>query len=206
MKLQSSTAVILLLFSNLLLGCKKDSTHSTSEKMLINKKVISQIVTLSENEQRTAFRLLNNQEMAYLWSSKLNDAKMNERMNAEQNTFINELINIVTPDLFLINSKQYIEFRTKLGNDIAQRARILFGDENARKLLASISPYKGGNITPNYVDPDEGGLKKCKCSTESNYCDPLAPCDEKPETVCKHTTLGCGTLLLYSCDGMCRPV
>ncbi|HEX6849714.1 MAG TPA: bacteriocin fulvocin C-related protein [Chitinophagaceae bacterium] len=207
MKLQNSTASILLFFTVLLSSCGKEGSSSTSsEKDFINQKIISQIVNLPEDEQRTAFRLLNNYEMAFLWSSKLKNVKTSESLSSEQKIFINELIDLVNPDLFLISSKTNIEFKTNLAKNITQKARMLFGDINARKLIASVSPYKGGTVTPNNVDPDEGGVKKCKCSTESNYCDPLAPCDEQLETVCKHTLMGCGALLLFSCNGLCRPV
>jgi len=207
MKLRSSIAIIFIAITVILLSCKKQSSSEKSdEPVLINEKVISQIINLPEDEQKTAFRLLNTNEMSFLWSSKFIKVKESEKLNRDQIAFIDDLLSIIKPDLFLINSKTNIEFRTTLGKNISQKARILFGEENARKLLASISPYKSRTVTPNYVDPGDGGVKKCKCSSESNYCNPLAPCDEQPEDICKHTTLGCGTLLVYSCDGLCRQV
>lgn len=194
----------ILLSSFLFISCEKDSSSiKLPETSLINKSAISQIINLQGDEQKTAYRLLNNHEMAYLWNDKFMKFKMIEPLNKEQESFMNYLLSIIKPDLFVKNSQSNIEFRSTIGKNISAWAKKLFGFENATYLLASINK---GPIKPNLVIDDDDLIKTCKCSSESNYCDPLASCDEQPETVCKHRTLGCGALLMYSCDGLCRPV
>lgn len=189
-----------------LIACKKEEqSQKQLEQNLINENAISQIINLPEGEQKSVYRLLNNHEMAYLWLSKIESFKGAELLSKDQELFINDLLSIIKAELFVINSESNIEFRKIKGKNISASAQRLFGFENAKKLLATLSAFKKKSVTPNVVDPgEEPGTKKCKCSSESNYCDPLAACDEKEESVCKHTTMGCGALWLYSCNGLCR--
>ena len=199
-------SLIIVLGIVLFISCKKEELASkTSIPDVINKSAVSQIINMTESDQKTAYRLLNNHEKAYLWNNKFLNFKSNELLNKEQENFVNDLIALIKPDLFVVDSKSNIEFRTTLVKKISATAKKLFGTGNAQNLLASISSNGRGTITPNLVG-DGGELNKCKCSTESNYCDPLAPCDEQTDSVCKHTTFGCGALLLFSCNGKCRPV
>lgn len=194
----------ILLSSFLVISCEKNnSSINLSEQTLINKSIISQLINLPESEQKIAYRLLNNHEMAYLWNDKFMKIKKTESFNKEQESFINYLLSIIKPDLFVINSQSNIEFRSTIGKNISARAKNLFGFENATFLLTSLNKRP---INPNLVIDDENLIKKCKCSSESNYCDPLASCNENPETICRHTTLGCGALLMYSCNGLCSPL
>lgn len=126
-----------------------------------------------------------------LWRNKVLNFKATEVLNKEQESFIDYLLIIIKPDLFVADSKSSIEFRSATGKYISEKAKDWFGFEVAKNLIASINSTKKDSVSPNYVAPeDEGGIRKCQCSSISNYCDPLTPCDVKAEWICKSTVKG----------------
>ena len=208
MKPQFLFFALFCLTSPIFLCCSKEATSKNLQNDLVNENAVSQIMNMPfESEQKSAYRVLNSHEMAFLWVKKFNIVKERQALSKEQKAFIDEMISMIKPELFDHNSQANKDFRSTIVNQISPRAKLLFDYEYAVNLLTSVSISKSGSISTNSDPEDEiGGVGKCKCSTESNYCNnPLAPCDEQPENICRHTRWGCGAFLFFSCNGLCRP-
>ncbi len=202
MKKQSIT---LMFFALLIIGCNKQKTEldvsTLGKNAEINKSVVRQIVTMSESEQKTAYKLLNEYEKAYVWNNKMIELLNKNSFNPEQVEFIKKIQSQITSELFISNSQKNNDFKREFAKTGYEKSVLLFGAELAKNIITSIS-----NKNNPVSQLEESGVPKCKCSSEyPSYCSGNQWCFEVTDkTICSATLLGCGPLWLFSCDGKCK--
>lgn len=119
-------------------------------------------------------------------------------LNKEQLKFIEEAISLLTPEVYSI-SKGTTEWSQldNILNSLKDQMLISFQKEQAFEIFASLGGEKGSpddtqNLAPN-----------CSCSRQSDYCGWWRSGASCGGGSCRMQVGGCGTMLLYDCDGMC---
>ena len=193
-----SRLVISFLITTLFFACSKE--RKGTQEVGVNQAAINQVIN-SKNirEQRLGYELLNPAEKFTIWNNKLIQADLNSQFTPEQTSFVNELLGYITPNAFLENSSENQRLMQML-DKITIKAIELFGYKEAGEFLANITSNKGG-VTPNLVEEEPGEGIDCDCATSSDWCNRGYDCEG---FVCNKKS-GCGTFLLYQCNGYCYP-
>ena len=168
-------------------------------------------LNLSMAHQRAAFNVYTPQQRINLWKEKLEETLLLE-WTASERIHIETLLNMVVNndewfsndrseevmDQIAIEIYRWTEYaREELGWDRKLGYALLGTPQimNAHKEVNSSLPL------PSFSKQEGSGNRgKCECSTSSNWCSDtgclyVASCDA--------SSLGCGTMWLYSCDGLC---
>jgi hypothetical protein len=157
---------------------------------------------------------------------------MHPELNAEQGKLILEAMSLATPTLYdvrpdILNSRTKLEERLRPFED---RMLALFSKDEAAKVFAmlgepephSVSSPQSSSITKelrrgewknrgrNFLAPTRHAGQEyvegtCPCAAWSwpdDWCGIGYQC--KGSSNCSHTSIGCGTFLIYACDGTCR--
>jgi len=223
---------IIFCFAFAILGCQKDSkTHFYSCDDDINNWVIeneSEIENMSRTDlllynndyQRPIFRAFTSKQRLSCWKDKLNEVLVlqwdtNERLhiytllkNLDINWFVeNNYVNGLNPQILRDDFiKNWIE---KGINEIGWskglvHSMIVCMETNVSDngyLIESVEKVENSNSLK------ESGAGTCTCSTASDWCnlggDALGSCKEHADN-CRASTMGCGTLWTFSCNGKCR--
>ncbi len=184
-------------------GCKSTGEPDLTPQSDYKIQSVLSIQTISE--QRLAYRLLENDEVAHLWNSRLNAILSSGIFNNAQKSLIGELRGFIYADAFkLDNRNRLTAFRDAW---LAKASKVLTPAQ-----IKTIAFTIGSNAdvvkalkTPqvSLVDKEDN---KCECNISSLFtCD-----DDKPECHsvwpfgCDNaTTSGCGFLWSYPCNGRC---
>ncbi|MCF6169490.1 MAG: bacteriocin fulvocin C-related protein [Bacteroidales bacterium] len=146
--------------------------------------------TLSSNEERHLENLINSMKVSWFDEAEIANEDFAEKLD-------DYLINWV---VYSINELGWIERTTfsivvRLGKDNIPI-------DNLKNASSQRSNDKGEG---SYKDTPSGGA--CQCSTTSDWCDfgggGTGACVEDSYN-CNRTSLGCGTLWSYECDGLCE--
>lgn len=154
-----------------------------------------EIIKYPVESQRIIFASKTPEEKNEIWKDKLNFSMQNTSFNDIQQELLMELYNRLTPNLFVPNSTENLSFYEFHRNWIINAKR-----EFPYFLIKNIVSSLNDNGLS--YSPPSGGGTSCNCSQSSDWCDERWRCSY-PSTGCDSRALGCGTLLLYSCDGLC---
>ncbi len=180
--------IISIAFLTIIFGCQKSNTNQVFN-LKINQGAIQQV--LSENDvylQKSMYRALNENERFEIWNKKFEALLSSGKLNIQQAEFITFLKNTISPSFFKGNTTR----RTLDGDFIKNKGIELFGVDEAFKILASLSSPQS--------DYKQQWNKNCSCSHTSQWCG-NGTC---PFDACNESSLGCGSLLAYACNGICQ--
>lgn len=194
--------VIIFLFSS----CSKnaDSVDQIDESAL--KTVMS---SKDDSQMRIAYELLKPVEKQELWNRHIRYFIQSRELTSEQLSFVMEFKKQwIVRNLFENNSTVLINY-TKALPQIKEKAQSILGVPDAFALLIDLPSDRqyynntAGIIqqrTNNVEETEElEGKNDCKCSRTDSYCN-VGNCRDNG---CTTSNLGCGTLWLFSCNGVC---
>ena len=153
-----------------------------------------------------ALSLRNGEEKYYLADQQLKYVLNEVPLNIDQKELILRLKNTLPHDAYTnFKSRQaYVGKLTKWEGEINSK----LGKGFVSTYLTKIVNIDG---TSDESSRAEGVGGDCVCSRSSDWCAHKGP-DKyscawvSPSHLCTESSVGCGTLLLYSCDGMCYRV
>lgn len=131
-------------------------------------------------------------------------------LSERQVAFLNDVATLLHDGLL---SSPQPDLRSKLDKLAATSAellpptvgRLLFVDLGPADSDPSVKEPVLGRIS-GWVASQLGAVSAasggCECSRQSDWCGPFAACID-PLNTCEVTSSGCGTFLLYPCDGLC---
>lgn len=188
-------------FALILQSCENSELEDQSD---IDQAKIESLKTMSPENQRVAFNLLNHNERSKFWNDRIDHILKSEKLNSEQKQSINKLKKLVKPQLFDSNNDMFIE---DLKGWVMEN-EVNFEKETFAIYFNSMSDIdtsmKRAVLTHEDDPGGGGGYSDCQCSTESDYCwlsyTYGMTCQS---TSCNWDGSGCGTLGVYACNGKC---
>lgn len=157
----------------------------------------SQFAQLNKGDRKTRFNQISPQDRSDLWMVHfgLNLARHAE-WTEQQRAIVLEAIRIASPALYQIpKDKNWTRLVDEPIRLFVQRALLVFSEQEAGALFAEL----GGDepkAQAHHVKLTTDG--NCSCSRESSYCSYICL-----DTDCTVLTWGCGTMMLYACNGVC---
>lgn len=211
---------VVLLMITLLSSCNQDIVYScdksTNDWVYDNLNTI-QVMTRSdwnrieEKLKIPVYRAFTIEQKVAFWNEKLTDVLLFEWSDNEK-THIQSLITFINEHQHFLNGYALLSDKEKNTFDLYFHQWISTAKNNFkwnRKLLYailasghSLLDNKGTlAISPNRKTLLSSTESDCNCSTESDWCSPNSwDCQN---TLCVETNHGCGTLLVYGCNGRC---
>lgn len=223
--------VLLIIFFLTLFGCQKESRnhiYSCDEKVnswtIENKSEIKRmnrhdILEYSIEYQKAIYRAFTPNQRLSCWKEKLNEV-LGLRWNNDDRQHILALLD-------KLNENWFIEYYNERNPNILSMDDFMKNwiDQGinqlgwSKALVHSMIVCLETNVSDNgyLVESDQilnyentlkdSGEGTCLCSNASDWCNlggnELGYCKENADN-CKHSTLGCGALWTYPCDGKCR--
>ena len=176
------SAVVVLLFIGTWIG----NAHSKSSAQ---DQAYANLSALSLPARRDAFRAMTDEQrseiLRYHLFKELNEREGRRELSGTQHAIIAQTILLVTADFVAHHGAGTID---TLNVQIKEK----FTGKDAREIFAQI----GG---PEPVARRNHVATDCSCSRESDYCS--LSCAGNG---CTTSDYGCGTLWVYSCNGLCR--
>ncbi|MDI9364602.1 MAG: bacteriocin fulvocin C-related protein [Flavobacterium sp.] len=208
-------SIYFLICFSVILSC----TKSDSDIQKVDENAISSVMQLKTVAQiKNAYALLNSSEKVELWNRHFNYFTQSQNLSKDQTNFIISLKKQwLKNDLFDKSSTRLVDFNLALPG-IKYKAQQLFGVSDTYTLLFDLTAFKNkyakqtlglkqnqNETIEVYSDEEEpigeiGGSNGCKCSRTDPYCS-AGRCDDNG---CNTSNMGCGTLWLFSCNGVCK--
>lgn len=154
----------------------------------------TQYSQLDRGARKTRFNQISPKEKSDLFRVHLGlNLARHPEWTDDQRSIVLEAIEIVSPELYQIpKDKNWTRLVDEPIRLFAQRTLLLFSKAEAAALFAEL----GGD------EPQAHHAKlsqsNCSCSHQSDYCSRFCF-----STNCTVLTWGCGTMMLYACDGVC---
>ncbi|WP_290698846.1 bacteriocin fulvocin C-related protein [Lacinutrix sp.] len=171
------------------LSCETNEIETEESNIDLTK--IENVKSLKGEEQKIAFRLLNNDSKSFLWEKKMENILLNDNLNRNQIEMIITLKRYISKDIYDRNHKNYDD-------------NIYYISEWSSLAQAHFSKLEFvdyfGTISGKLPFQDGGSSPSCDCSFSSNHCGAYwedIDCNEGQDD-CEDTSwFGCGTLLSY---------
>lgn len=174
---KNGITVLVLIFCLLVVGLSVAARH----KPTAQEQAYSAFSALPMSIRRDNFRAMTNEQRSEMWRTHLAKA-LNRNLTTEQREIIAQAIALSTPEFFAHHG-------SNLDSLIIKDS---FTGKEAREIFAQL----GG---PEPKSHHAVVAPTCECSHSSDYCS--TNCFGNGCTVSEY---GCGTLWVYSCDGLCR--
>ncbi len=185
---------------NILLSCTNITYHEPYSQFISEKKGIKNIENRNQSI-RNLYPRLTFQERISTWRGRVSEVLQKEHLNNGQKDFLINLqqnIQAIFDDAIAQDASLALQYQNK--------AILIFGKDKASlyfsSFYSSMNEFKQSTIrrdTLNKLD----SLKECACSTKSDACFGFSNC-ENVNIACKGTSIGCGFLWLFECNGMCK--
>lgn len=157
--------------------------------------------------RRALIPRLSADQQAMVWQSHIRAyMSVHPALSARALASLNQVLALVTAELLSQPEPADLAALSALTLDLREE----IGDEEAAIVLTmrgpSAEPGVGARIVgflrQQFVVSARSG--DCQCSTESDWCS-QSPCAGylEPGVNCSYSSYGCGTFLLYPCDGRC---
>ena len=182
--------VILFIVLAAMISCKKNSdlVQTLNLPKLMNAAITQVFLETDNAKKKIMYQALSEKERYQLWNSKFSELITDQKLNSKQRSFIVNLKNILSVELFTKGSNAQKDFD---GQGIKTKAIELFGIEVAFDIVGAIG------TSPSNRAPG-GWTTDCGCSRRSDWC-----WNNCIYSACNESGAGCGTLGLYSCVGTC---
>jgi len=158
----------------------------------------TQFSQLRRSERKVRFNQISPQDRSDLWRVHLGlNLARHAEWTDQQRSIVLEAIGIASPALYQIpKDKNWTRLVDEPIRLFAQRTLLLFSEQEVETLFAEL-----GSDEPKAHHAKLTIDGNCSCSSVSTYC--TYSCFSNDCTV---LTWGCGTMMLYACDGVCsRP-
>lgn len=218
MKIKKTTLSGLILISTWLSSCNDaiiDTTSKNDKSEAASLTINSIELKLHQNSVGSnadwLVQIASPEEQFEFWQLKLNHTIQNYDWTIKQEDILNDLLINMRIEWFSTNRSSFEAF----DSDWMNRALKVFDIDDLYLISAYPAPFLSENER-NYDGILTGGWTMgggghhealCACSQDSDYCDSwLGTGNEKSCTPdCDvDSGWGCGTLLLYKCDGSCH--
>ncbi len=198
---------ILILSSLLNYSCKK----LDGKMEQVDEDAISNVLKIKSIQQmKNSYALLNSDEKLESWNRHFESFISSNDLTKDQLKFISNFKKQwLQKELFDKTSKRIQKFNLEVPK-IKHDAILLFGVKDTYLLFFDLRLHKKNSATLLYsrvgdldvdiIDDDGVTTSDCKCSQSDPYCN-VGNCENNG---CNSSNLGCGTLWLYSCDGVCK--
>ena len=170
---------LFLAATTLFLSCTKQTNRAGIDKVLSQS---------NKSIQKEMYGKLTPTEKFTIWDDKFSKVLETGTLTKEQREFIEQLKSTLSVHTFE---------KLATGADLYKQQIIkLFGWKQGYEIFASVN-------SESYIDSDfsNGGGYDCMCSHSSDYCDRGSICSTG--ITCNSSVMGCGTLLVFACDGQC---
>lgn len=185
----------------------------TNEDLSYNLKQFHKIK--NSREQKVAYNVLTQNERYFLWVNKLNSILDGELYNevldldSDKRKLINEVLEIINADMFSKEPNSSLQyFKQIFIPDFLKRCQKSFTKTEISMIFGeldkiNISDYSLKTLSKSMNYDPEYGNEECNCNTTS-----AVTCYSFPENCkeldCLLQSLGCGFMLAFECDGLCR--
>ena len=183
----------------------------------------AELRSMKVRERTAALQQLPAAMQSAVWAHHLLTALAEHpELTPEQRAVVQEGLALMTPELFAIDSAspQWSQLVDEPLRRFTERAKKAFPPRMARELFTQLGPEpRQASIMERYASSRRaasrtsgspritqlGDFPPCECNTVSDWCD-FSGFDylECRNTWCNYSPTGCGTLLRYACEGMCR--
>jgi hypothetical protein len=145
--------------------------------------------------RKAIYRAIPISARAHLWHEQFAYYERSGLLDAKQRAFVDRVDGNI--ELYLAPSD------SAAARDAEQMAAALFPEPLRTEVFATIgfSTVATAQSAPSPAEESSG----CTCSTNSPYCG-TQTCVSWGGTLCSPSPVGCGFLLLHSCDGVCQDV
>jgi hypothetical protein len=191
-------------------------SKSASDLNDVDESAISSVMSMpNESQMRVAYELLKPNEKLVIWKRHIDFFLNEKQMTFEQRNFVQEFRNRwLVLGLFNGDNEVLNKYLKELPK-IKEQAQLILGIPDAYALLVDLPSdrrfYK--NVANKFLikstmstsesqveEPiDSFGDNDCKCSKTDSYCN-AGNCRDNG---CKTSSMGCGTLWLFTCNGVC---
>lgn len=197
--------LFLLFFSFLLIiSCTDD--NSQNENSNVNRNKIDNVLSITNAEdQKIAFRLLNENEKYTLWTEKLKNIISNDNLNDDQKNLINDVLVKMKPIVFSDVKSDYDEYFTNIiSKEFVNNSVKLFTKKQIREYFFQINMYSKlpGEFGGGGGDP----IPSCNCNNAiiGGWDCEIAYACKKTGVTCGGDYMDCGVFNTSPCDGICK--
>lgn len=184
-------------------------TKSTETNDTIDEAALSAVMSSKDfNQLKIGYALLKPAEKLEVWNRHIEYFIQSRDLTSEQLAFVHDFKRTwLKGNLFEENSITLKNFTLALPK-IKYKAQSLLGVPDAFSLLIDLPSDKGyygysaatNRVAPNGVRANNAPPDNdCHCSRTDSYCN-AGTCRDNG---CKTSGAGCGTLFLFSCNGIC---
>lgn len=180
-------------------SCEVDQKVKPSETVDLKTEMLrKKLITKTTQEIRSDFQSLTYEEGRQLW---------HDRLIMESKFYSGEKKEL----LLKIAREQMNEgYDAQPTKDIFIK---VFGIEDAKRILTTLYLPNESEYISRYEVSAKEDMQECECTYVSDWCDFLYNSNVDPDdfwvcdlSACAGTAFGCGTLFLYSCNGMCKDI
>ncbi|WGH75692.1 bacteriocin fulvocin C-related protein [Tenacibaculum tangerinum] len=195
--MKNSLILCLCAFVLVFWSCTENEMQNEPE--FVNQTKIEQVLNAkNKSEQKLTYTLLNKDEKYNLWINKLKTVLSQGKLNKNQRLLINKFIAFLKPKHFITDSDEQLFLKNVY---IPKYLGELKKEFTVNQIGTTF--YK---IPITHVDNEGGGgeTKDCDCNRNSMVSCQWLNTSSCEERTCKSSYDGCGFLLAYSCNGICR--
>jgi hypothetical protein len=168
-----------------------------------------------ERQMKEVYIKLTPIEKSKIWHDRVLTLLKNENLNGFERKFLKDIIRIINPALFVTSNSN-----EDLIEEYKSKSIALFGKLRSEVYFTTLTvdfntfknivEYSRDTIPPNKISKRDSFAivrrskfeQKCHCSTQSDFCFGFSDCTLSDCT--REKIRGCGFLLSFSCDGLCR--
>lgn len=178
--------LLTLLLIGLLQSCETTDVLDPTERLYLEK--IDHVISLEGEDQRSAFRLLSNENKALLWDNRMDIYLESDKLTKPQKELIEEFKEIISPDFYDNKSKTILSKESALAH-WKVKVKTHFQKSEVIQIFTTVN----GKLI---IGDDK---EDCNCNKAEDYCwfsdCKSADCESK---------YGCGLGWLRTCNGTCQ--
>jgi len=203
---------IILLITGLFLftACSKNDDLQQEDTALqeevVNLKFVKDVETSTGEEQKVLYSLLNKNEKAFIWNSKMQKLIESKNISDRQRNIIAEVQLLLTAQLF----DEENENRDTLLENIMNWFETYSSDFSSKEIyyffgsVGNQQIFSKSSLNPEEITiSDELGGDSCNCSTNVIDCPFFSSCNTGLNADCDQEQEGCGVFDLFPCRGEC---
>lgn len=185
---------LLFIAFTIIFSCEKSNTVEDAE---FNQLQIDNVLELTGKRQKNAYVLLSSELKYQIWTDKF--AKSKTYLNDDQVKVVNDLLNIISPDLFEVQDLSNSKYTSQIDSWLTKAQKVF---DKKEFILTFVSL---DHTTEEYLrsigDPLPLDDESCRCSSSQDMCWWWDDCTGDD---CSDTYTGCGILWGSPCNGTCE--
>jgi len=202
--------ILLIIGIFLFIACSENDDlqqeNVVDQEEVINLKFIQNIETSIGEEQKILYSLLNKNEKAFVWNSKIDRLLQSDKLSNRQRSIIVEVQSLLTSQLFDEENAN----RNILLKDIERWFKNHVNDFSRDEIYNYFGTIDNGILTSTKLGSSKilsdsiviSGAS-CNCSSDILDCGFFGDCDNTISSGCSEELEGCGVFDLFPCRGGC---